>query len=138
MGIVGAWPDQPRPTIRRASLRWIGGLRPSALSPAYTVSLTYRMGDVPRVFVLDPALDPGHRSALPHVYECDRLCLYAPGEWTPTMWLSKTILPWTAEWLFHYEVWRFTHRWVGGGDEYAPREDPATERTLWKAEADRG
>lgn len=31
------------------------------------------------------------------------------------MLLAKTILPWTAEWLLHYEVWLVTGEWVGGG-----------------------
>ena len=131
VGITAAWPDQPRPTIRRDTLRWRGSLRPSALSPAYLVSLVYKPGDPPSMHVLDPALDPGHREALPHVYDGDRLCLYTPGEWNPTMSLARTILPWTAEWLFHYEVWRTTDRWVGGGDIYAPRDESARERAIW-------
>jgi len=120
VGINAAWPDQPRPTVRRNTLRWHGALRPSALSPAYTVSLVYKLGDPPRLHVLEPALDPGHRLELPHVYDNDRLCLYTPGEWNGTMQLATTILPWTAEWLFHYEVWRTTERWVGGGNPYTP------------------
>lgn len=82
------------------------------------------------MYVLDPVLDPGHRATLPHVYENDRLCLYTPGEWYPTMWLSQTILPWTSEWLFHYEVWRTTDRWVGGGHVYAPPDSSAEEQAV--------
>lgn len=131
VGIAAAWPDQPRPTVRRDILRWRGALQPSVLSPSYIVSLIYKLGDPPRVDVLEPLLDPGHRVALPHVYDSDRLCLYTPGEWNPTMWVSRTILPWTSEWLFHYEVWRTTDRWVGGGHVYAPRDASAEEQVMW-------
>lgn len=118
MGIAGGWPGQQRPRIRRGALTWNGRLQPTTLSPTYTVSLSYRQGDSPKVYVLDPVLDAGHRKALPHVYEGDRLCLYTPGEWNPGMSLSMTIIPWTAEWLLHYEVWRSTGSWAGGGHAY--------------------
>jgi len=28
-------------------------------------------------------------------------------------WLAKTIVPWTAEWLFLYELWLETGMWWG-------------------------
>ena len=92
------------------------------MSPAYVVSVEYDPSWWPKVYVLDPPLDPGHRERLPHVYSGDMLCLYEPaaGQWDSSMFLADTILPWTAEWLFHYEVWRVTSRWVGGGHVYAP------------------
>lgn len=92
------------------------------MSPVYTVRVEYTLEAPPRVKVLEPPLDPGHRERLPHVYSGDRLCLYDPrsGDWNRDMFLSDTILPWAAEWLFHYEVWKATGRWVGGGDVYAP------------------
>jgi hypothetical protein len=31
------------------------------------------------------------------------------------MLLSTTILPWTAEWLMHYELWLISGHWSGGG-----------------------
>lgn len=130
-GIVAVWPDQPRPSVKRGMLRWRGSLQPTALSPAYTASLVYKQGEPPRVYIVEPLLDPGHRTALPHVYEEDRLCLYTPGEWTPTMSLARTILPWTSEWLFHYEVWRTVDHWVGGGHVHAPSDSTAEERALW-------
>ena len=123
MGILGSWPGQPRPQIGRGILRWEGCLRPTVVSPPYTVSLAYRKNTPPKVYVLEPILDPGLRDALPHVYDGDRLCLYTPGEWDGSMSLAKTILPWTCEWLLHYEVWRATDLWEGGGHVYAPADD---------------
>ena len=112
-------------TKKRDELIWVGHLRPTEFSPEYTVQLRYRLWGRPRVAVLDPQLDPGHRSRLPHVYSEDDLCLYTSGDWNSTMPLATTIVPWTAEWLFHYEAWRATDVWSGGGDAYAPKEPPA-------------
>jgi len=35
------------------------------------------------------------------------------------MSIASTILPWASEWLFHYEIWRATGEWTGGGREPA-------------------
>lgn len=109
-------------TLHRNVVRWVGPLQPTPVSPTYTVSVAYNPAWWPKVFVLDPKLDPGHRERLPHVYSGDQLCLYTPGtsQWNRSMLLADTIVPWTAEWLLHYEIWRATDRWVGGGAIYAP------------------
>jgi hypothetical protein len=52
------------------------------------------------------------------MYDDERLCLFLPcsGEWDSTKYLAETVLPWTCEWLFHYEVWLATGgMWCGGG-----------------------
>lgn len=116
-----AWPCGA--TIRRSVLTANLKLNPSPVSPTYSVSLEYRLGSAPRVHVLEPKLDPRHRNRLPHVYTKDRLCLYYPGEWNGSMVVASTIIPWTAEWLFHYEIWLATDRWAGGGDVYAPPDE---------------
>jgi hypothetical protein len=57
------------------------------------------------------------------VYSGDRLCLYSPGEWSGDMFIAKTTIPWAGEWLFHYELWKATDQWDGGGDLYAPPDE---------------
>jgi hypothetical protein len=56
---------------------------------------------------------------LPHVYSSDTqyLCLHYPREkkWTESQNIAVTIIPWAAEWLFHYEIWVITGTWNGGG-----------------------
>lgn len=130
IGLDKYWPDG-KATIKHRWLRWVGTLRPTAVSPLYTVQLQYHLLLAPEVHVLDPPLDPGHRERLPHVYSGDRLCLYDPlaDEWNNKMRLAETIVPWTAEWLLHYEIWKATDRWVGGGDVYAP-PDTDLERPM--------
>lgn len=61
---------------------------------------------------------------LPHVFRGvgDPLCLfYAPArEWNSSMLIARTIVPWTCEWLFHFEAWLFTGKWDGGGVHHDP------------------
>lgn len=66
---------------------------------------------MPIVRVLSPALAPD----APHVYRGGELCLYWPKEWR---WygdelIAETIVPWTASWLFYYELWLDTGKWLG-------------------------
>lgn len=35
------------------------------------------------------------------------------------MLLADTILPWTSEWLLHYELWLVMGRWAGSGHDHA-------------------
>lgn len=30
--------------------------------------------------------------------------------------LADTIIPWTVEWLYFYELWLATGEWLGGGE----------------------
>jgi hypothetical protein len=108
---------------RRGRLRCVLRLQPSPASQTYTVTLTYRHGRHPQVSVTDPSLTlyPG-ATALPHVYPGNELCLSYPGEWTHNMLLAHTIVPWTSEWLLHYELWLITGQWAGGGHSYTARD----------------
>lgn len=66
--------------------------------------------------VVDPPLDLHEgEPKLPHVYPGDELCLYYPSQWRSDLLLAVTVLPWTAEWLLHYEIWLATGKWTGGG-----------------------
>lgn len=116
-------------------IRWIGYLRPTPVSERYKVRIEYSSGlGRPKVTVLEPQLElaPG-KKRLPHVFADGKsLCLHFPGEWNPTMLISSTIVPWTAEWLAHYEIWRVTGSWTGGGHEPGGRKqqlEPTTGGT---------
>lgn len=90
---------------------WHGTLQPSVGSPAYTVDVRYRVGSIPRVWVRSPLL----RENAPHRYPDGHLCLYTPWEWN---WLdsdliAETLLPWAALWLYYYELWVDTGKWLG-------------------------
>lgn len=134
-------------------LRWTAEFTPTKLSCTYTVEFTYKVGD-PIVFVqvVDPELDPGAGKQLPHVYEDVThcwLCLHLEGQWDPTMPIATTVVPWAAEWLYHYELWLATGEWTGSGERYrrdirpldgrrlrhpAPRVSPTKPRSMRRAE----
>lgn len=111
---------------------WRGILQPAA--QPYEVLVSYFPGVLgseleylaqpPRVFLLSPA--PERRPAapdtpIPHLYrqplpeQPAHLCLYHPSsaEWKWSDWIGETILPWAAEWLAFYEMWRITGSWEG-------------------------
>jgi len=100
----------------RHSVVWQGRLQPSAMSNTYTVSICYRPPFRPKIHVLRPELrlHPGAK-ALPHVFAGNELCLYLAGEWTPEMSIADSIMQWISGWLYFYEVWYQTGRWLGGG-----------------------
>jgi hypothetical protein len=101
-------------------LFWKQTVRPSPFSRAYEIQIEYQPGEYPTTRVLQPNLRSlaGARK-IPHIYELpgDPLCLfYAKArEWNSSMSLAATIVPWTCEWLFHFEAWLYTNKWEGGG-----------------------
>lgn len=117
--IKALFPDSS-PTSNHNRLVWNHTITPSPLSASYDVKLVYVRDDWPKVYVVNPKLElyPGE-VALPHVYSTEEqwLCLYyRPGrEWKADMHLADTIIPWTCEWLLHYELWLATGNWHGGG-----------------------
>ena len=91
-------------------LIWIGEITPTPLSMNYKIKLHYRRGQYINVYVLDPVLKlAAGETVLPHVYSTPKqqLCLFYPKgkEWNSSMFYVKTLIPWTSEWLYHYEVW---------------------------------
>jgi len=100
-------------------LSWTGYLQPAPISFNYKVKIVYRPESYsPKAYVLEPKLFIREgETSIPHVYSGQRPCLYLPGtrEWSPLMYISKTIVPWLSLWLFYYEMWHITGEWLGGG-----------------------
>lgn len=103
---------------------WQGTVWPSPLSETYTVRIKYQKYGSPRIWVISPLLRL-HDDALslPHTYAGEYLCLYYPDyeEWTSDKYVAETIVPWISLWLFYYEAWLATDKWLGGGIEHAGR-----------------
>ncbi|HLR70454.1 hypothetical protein [Pseudogracilibacillus sp. ICA-222130] len=98
---------------------WTGKLQPTPLSKSYLVEITYSLGMLqPKVLVLDPPLENRGEEKIPHVYPGNKLCLFRPKkkEWTKQMVIAETIVPWTTLWLYYYEMWHATGKWLGGGE----------------------
>jgi hypothetical protein len=101
-------------------LIWVHTICPSALSECYDIKLIYCRGQHPSIYVIKPKLKLFiGATKLPHVYDNERqhLCLYykPTKEWNSDMLLVETVIPWTCEWLLHYEIWVGTGTWHGGG-----------------------
>lgn len=109
-----------------------GTIQPTSMSEEYRVRIEYAWNHAPRVIVLSPELER-HESGdeIPHRHtdEGRPLCLYFAKnrEWSSFDPISETTIPWTAEWLFFYEIWRATRSWIGGGIDHAPATVPVEE-----------
>ena len=50
------------------------------------------------------------------------LCLHVPEDWNSGLFIADSIVPWTYEWLYFYEIWLATGEWCGGGTEHSPSD----------------
>jgi len=109
---------------RGQQIVWRGWLQPATWSTRYRVEVRYaprrheHRGGV-AVRVLEPALCVSdHQVGEVHLYRDRHLCLFNPHrrEWAPSMPVAETIIPWTSQWIYFYEVWCQTGEWLGGGE----------------------
>lgn len=123
--------------INGKTLQWLGTLKSSPIGDEYKVKLIYEVGNSPKVFVLEPSLLKlaDGETKLPHVYDQkkQRLCLFYPDwkEWNSSKSIAQTVMVWTIEWLYHYELWLITGEWLGGGTVHGE-----TKKDIIKNEAD--
>lgn len=104
---------ESRVALERDCVRWTGMIRPTPCSRDYKVVIVYRQGRYPHVTVVDPPLEPSPGDSLPHTYRDGSLCLHLKSEWDSSMPIADTIVPWAAEWLAHYEIWKIRGCWYG-------------------------
>lgn len=96
---------------------WTGTLQPTPLSNFYEVLIDYVFLRFPKVYVLSPDIEDN----APHKYRQDgRLCLYFPSYniWSSEQLIANTIIPWTAHWLWCYEMWLISGKTKWYGEEY--------------------
>lgn len=132
--VAATWPQLELLWRSTDTAEWGGILRP--LLQPFAVRVKYRSPMVieafsvrrvqPRIRILSPPLRPRRNDPegqLPHVYYIGDgpldvvLCMFDPeaDEWSPSMSLAETTIPWTIDWLASYEGWRATGTWTGGG-----------------------
>lgn len=117
LGLQSRFPDA-RIKIRRHKLKFVADLTPSPLSETYSVRIEFDGVHRPVIKVLSPTLRHPPERDVPHTFEEDTLCLHLPGEWSASDLITYMIVPWTVEWLLHYEIWLATEgTWCGGGHE---------------------
>jgi hypothetical protein len=109
-------------------LQWTGQVTPQDWCREYRLKLDYRLGANPKVTVKSPSLHYlAEGKKIPHLYDqkSQHLCLYFPGVklWMPSMYVSKTIIPWAHSWLIFFELWLLTGVWYGRAAGH-PGDDP--------------
>lgn len=125
---------QPHSTVRFPSpgvLDWRAVVQPTPLSDWYKIKIVYHQDrtTLPRVWVMDPALQLRDGKLPPHLYREGNLCIFLPGanEWDSSKPIALTILSWTSLWLYFYELWLATGQWYGGGEHPPPKVETETE-----------
>ena len=100
-----------------------GDLQPTARSLSYHFVLKYNLvNDIPTTRIISPVLIKNSTGEeIPHLYPGENLCLYRPkySEFSRSDFICDTIIPWTSLWLYYYEVWHTTDKWLGGGEHPA-------------------
>lgn len=105
--------------IRKKKLRCKGFVKPTEISPIYTVVIEYELKAPPRLKVVNPKLKlNANGEKPPHLYKGGFLCVYHPrkDEWDESKVLALTIIPWISLWIYFYEIWLSTGKWFGGGE----------------------
>jgi hypothetical protein len=109
--------------IKNDTLHWYGKIRPTSLSRTYSVKIIFNYYQPIEVLVYGDELQKLDNINFPHKYNIDverkvvQICLYRSlNEFSIYKFISKTIIPWTVEWLYYYEIWLSTDKWFGGGE----------------------
>ncbi len=102
-----------------SSIRVIGQLMPTSRSALYTFKLDFNLSGRPKIKITSPKLQINSKGeSIPHLYLDNSLCLYHPKyyEFRGADLICDTIIPWISLWLYYYEVWHLTDKWLGGGE----------------------
>jgi hypothetical protein len=108
-----------------------GWIRGSPITRRYRVRIEYRPGYYPKAYVLEPVLQQRRPDQpVAHTNGPTEPCLFTKekGDWTRSMYLGQTIVPWLMEWLVFHELWYATGTWFGGGtlpEGYEVGESPS-------------
>ena len=125
------YPDMNIRLHRNKMQCWFN-VSPTPLSKIYNIYMIYTGTGRPKVILYDNNLLKIDQPDFPHCYDKNiednkvELCLYYGREWNRRKLISETIIPWTVEWLAHYEIWLVTGKWNGGG------KHPSTENRKGK------
>lgn len=84
--------------------------------------MLYKLWESPKVWVFGDELEKLNADDFPHKFDIDmdakmvRICLYRYSEFNGYKLLANTIVPWTVEWLYFYELQLATGEQLGGGE----------------------
>lgn len=78
--------------------------------PEYKVKIIYQGNIPPKVYVVYPEIIENAK----HTYSDKSLCLYhySNFKWTSSKLVANEIMRWTAAWIYFYEYWLQTGKWI--------------------------
>ena len=113
---------ESNPVVHYDELIWYGQIRPSPVSRYYKIKIYCKgYSRRPKVVLYGDTIEGIDKPDFPHHFEINKdkqevvLCLHMPHEFNYNYWIADTIIPWTQEWLYYYEIWLATGEWCGGG-----------------------
>lgn len=85
-------------------------IKPNDLCNSYKIRIEYYPGLPPDVFIESPNVDY-HNDI--HMFKDKSLCLYFPPDmkWNVNTKIASYTIPWIAEWVVNYELWKLSERW---------------------------
>ncbi|MFK5977219.1 MAG: hypothetical protein QM493_12025 [Sulfurovum sp.] len=105
---------------------WEFYAKPSSFSKVYKILVIWDFTkNSPNVYILNEEVHKISKvKNIPHLYSKEKvqLCLYYPSyqEFSSSMSLCETIIPWTYLWISYYEEWLYSGEWKGGGEHPSP------------------
>jgi hypothetical protein len=112
VGIMKQLLSNPTVTTMSNSAILQGEIFVSPEISTYKISIKCSVERSPKVKILNPKIKDNAK----HLYNDKTLCLYHP---TNFKWqekpniIVKQIVPWTAVWIYFYEYWLQTGKWIG-------------------------
>jgi len=108
---------------RGGYLKAKGKITPTEYSATYDFIINYMPYSPPKVYIIKPKIEFDNDI---HMYKNGNLCLYYPGDmrWNSSLHIYNTIVPWTAEWLIFYELYKISGEWE---HPYVPHGELKTE-----------
>ena len=98
-------------------------IKSSNSSNEYIIKIKYdNIFDTSKLFLLSPKLDVRPNETIPHTYgmkkvngkEYLQICPFYPSEdWNNKMIIADTVLLWSIEWFYFYEIWFVSGVWCG-------------------------
>jgi hypothetical protein len=107
--------------IEKDYFYWEFDVKPSTFSRVYRVLLIWDFSkNNPQVYILNEEVHKvANKRVIPHLYSQEKiqLCLFKPSynQFSMSMSLCETIIPWTYLWISYYEEWLYSDEWKGGG-----------------------
>ncbi|WP_421918866.1 hypothetical protein [Marinifilum sp.] len=93
-----------------------GRVQPTIISPSYEIEVKYQLFRNPEVRVISPKLKMrADKRELPHVNSDGTLCLDFKRINPNIDLIAETFIVWITWWLYYYEIWYETGKWVARG-----------------------